>query len=93
MKEERYCQSCAMPLVNEEDFGTNKDGSQNVEFCSYCFKDGAYTLDCSMETMIDHNLEYLDEMNKSFPTPMSKSEAKAMMMSFFPELKRWKNTN
>jgi hypothetical protein len=25
------CQSCGMPLKNEEDFGTNENGSKNIE--------------------------------------------------------------
>lgn len=43
------CQSCAMPLVKEEDFGTNADGSKNMDYCVYCFKDGKFTCETTME--------------------------------------------
>jgi len=35
--EEKICQSCAMPMNKEEDFGTNADGSKNEEYCTHCF--------------------------------------------------------
>ncbi len=31
----QFCQSCAMPMQNPDDFGTNADGSKNNEYCSY----------------------------------------------------------
>jgi len=32
------CQSCAMPLKEEKDFGTNTDGSQNDDYCCHCWQ-------------------------------------------------------
>ncbi|MBU4293030.1 MAG: zinc ribbon domain-containing protein [Actinobacteria bacterium] len=32
-----FCQSCSMPMMKPEDFGTNADGSKNEEYCTYCF--------------------------------------------------------
>ena len=38
------CQSCGrLPMQTTEQFGTNKDGSVNREYCCYCYKDGAFT--------------------------------------------------
>ena len=51
--EEMYCQSCGMPLVKAEDFATNKDGTPMSEYCIYCFKDGDFTGDITMEDMIN----------------------------------------
>lgn len=87
-KEEIFCQSCGMPLT-EEYFGTNKDGSTTTEYCSYCFKDGSFTSDDTMEEMIEHNLDYLDEFNKDSETKMTKEEAREQMKQYFPTLKRW----
>ncbi len=39
----QFCQSCAMPMQNPDDFGTNADGSNNNEYCSYCFRNGKFT--------------------------------------------------
>ena len=37
-----FCNSCGRPIV-KEDYGTNKDGSPNDEFCIDCFQNGEYT--------------------------------------------------
>ena len=83
-----FCQSCGMPL-SEEFFSTNADGSANYEYCSYCFKDGAFTIDLTMEEMIEHNLEYLDEFNKDSEHKFTTEEAREQMRKYFPTLKRW----
>ena len=62
--EEMYCQSCGMPLVKAEDFATNKDGTPMSEYCIYCFKDGAFTGDISMEDMINISLKHMRELFK-----------------------------
>ena len=62
--ENKFCQSCGMPITSEEQFGRNADGSKNEEYCSYCYRDGAFTENCTMDEMIDHCLQFLDEFNK-----------------------------
>ena len=89
--ENKFCQSCGMPMTAEEQFGRNADGSKNGEYCSYCYRDGAFTEDCAMDEMIDHCLQFLDEFNKDMEHPYTKEEARAEMEKFFPMLKRWKN--
>lgn len=85
--EKVFCQSCGMPLDDENFLGTNKDGSVNNDYCSYCFKDGEYTYDCTMEEMIAVCAEHADK----WVPPISKEEAVKQMRQFFPMLKRWKN--
>ena len=87
-QEQIFCQSCGMPL-SDEYFGTNADGSANHEYCTYCFKDGAFTSDETMEQMIEHNLEYLEEFNKDSDTKFTKEQAREEMRKYFPTLKRW----
>ena len=41
--QELFCQSCAMPIKKAEDFGTNTDGSQNQDYCQYCYQRGKFT--------------------------------------------------
>jgi len=39
----KTCQSCGMPMSRDpQNGGTNADGSKNLEYCSYCYKDGAF---------------------------------------------------
>lgn len=88
-KDQVFCQSCGMPLTDEF-FGTNADGSANHDYCSYCFKEGAFTHDETMEEIIEHNLKYLEEFNKDSDTKYSIEEAREEMRRYFPTLKRWR---
>jgi len=83
-----FCQSCGMPLTDEF-FSTNADGSKNHDYCSYCFKDGSFTSNETMDQMIEHNLEYLEEFNKDSDKKFTKEEAREEMRKYFPTLKRW----
>ena len=87
--EQQFCQSCGMPLT-EEHFSTNADGTANTDYCSYCFKDGAFTQNVTMEEMINQCLEYLTEYNKDAEQTLSKEEAIVQMRQYFPMMKRWK---
>jgi hypothetical protein len=47
------CQSCAMPLVKPEDFGTEADGSPSKDYCIHCYADGKFTNpDMTMDDMV-----------------------------------------
>ena len=86
----QFCQSCGMPLTREEDCGTDADGSINFDYCRYCYKDGRFLQDMTMEQMIEHCAQFVDEVNRNMPQPMTKEEYRQMMYSFFPMLKRWR---
>ena len=87
--EQKFCQSCGMPLTNEI-LGTKAEGSKSDDYCIYCFKDGKFTKDCTMEEMIEFCSQFVDEVNKKMSKPMTKDEYKEMMRQHFPMLKRWK---
>ena len=63
-KEMQFCQSCGMPLTDEI-LGTNADGSKNHDYCIYCFKDGAFTGNFTMEEMAEFCAQFVDEFNKN----------------------------
>lgn len=86
---QNFCQSCGMPL-NSENLGTNADGSKSEDYCMYCYKEGRFTSDCTMDEMIEFCSQFVDEVNKKMPKPMTKEEYKEMMRQYFPMLKRWK---
>lgn len=88
--EQRFCQSCGMPLT-DSDKGTNIDGSPNEDYCNYCYKNGKFIQEMTMEQMIDHCAQFTDEINKWSGENMTVKEAKEMMRQFYPTLKRWKN--
>ena len=87
--EMKFCQSCGMPL-NEHVLGTNADGSKNEDYCMYCYKDGKFTNDCTMDQMIEFCAQFVDEVNKGLPLPITKEEYIGQMKMYFPHLKRWR---
>ncbi|MCL2086076.1 MAG: zinc ribbon domain-containing protein [Oscillospiraceae bacterium] len=90
MEEMKHCQSCGMPLTKEEEIGTNKDNSKNTDYCVYCFKDGEFTDNSTMDEMIEISLKHMKEAGILEQQGMTESEAREFMYKFFPELKRWK---
>ncbi len=87
--EQNFCQSCGMPLTDEL-LGTNADGTKNHEYCIYCYKDGAFTGDFTMEEMVEFCSQYVDEFNKNTGQSLSREEYKEVLSRLYPELKRWK---
>lgn len=83
MNEQRFCQSCAMPLTDEV-LGTEKFGEKSQDYCSYCYKDGAFAQECTMEEMIGFCAPMTAEAMH-----ISAEEATAQMKGYFPQLKRW----
>lgn len=80
--EEKYCQSCGMPMgINDELYGTQVNGSKSQDYCKYCYENGHFTADCTMEQMIEFCIPHTPNM-----TP---DEARNMMQQWFPTLKRW----
>ena len=72
-----------MPLVDEL-LGTDADGTLNEEYCRWCWQDGKYLTECSMEEMADHCVPHI-----GWDDPQ---EAKRFMMRTLPGLKRWRKT-
>lgn len=56
--ENRICQSCGMPIISDEQLGTNKDGSTSQDYCKYCFTDGEFIDKVSMEKYIEMCSQY-----------------------------------
>lgn len=84
-----FCQSCGMPLQNPEDFGTQADGTPCSEYCIYCYKDGAFTQEYTMEEMIQHCAQFHDQFQHEDGSTFTREEAVAGMREFFPHLRRW----
>lgn len=85
----KFCQSCGMPLTDEI-LGTNADGSKNEDYCIYCFKDGAFTGNFTMEKMADFCSQFVDDFNKETGKNLTREEYREELLKFYPALKRWK---
>lgn len=80
-----FCQSCAMKM-SEKDYGSNADGSKNKEYCKYCFQNGKFTKEQTMEEAIESDIQFW--MNDT--DCKTADAARSKMMEVFPKLKRWK---
>lgn len=89
--EQSFCQSCGMPMTATEHFGTNPDGSANSDYCVYCYQNGQFTKELTMNEMIEHCAQFVDEFNKDSDQKLTREEAIGQMRQFFPKLKRWKD--
>jgi len=82
--DQKTCQSCGMPMVEDKDFGTNADISKNEDYCTYCYQNGSFNWpDATLEQMIDKLAEMSDKMG------MKEEDARKMAQENLPKLKRW----
>lgn len=88
MDDKVRCQSCGMPLSEEfGNFGTMSDGTNHMEFCIFCFKDGGFTNPMqTMEEMIQSSIE-----NMTQDLGMTEEKAKEIANAYIPNLRRWNN--
>ena len=82
----KICQSCSMPLTQNEEFGTNEDGCQNEDYCIYCYKDGEFIDKVSMEEYIEMNVSFYKQAG------MTEEQMREHCKKVFPTLKRWNCT-
>ena len=78
-----------MPLTDQV-LGTDADGTKNEDYCMYCYKDGQFLQDCTMEEMIENCAQFVNAVNEGLEKPITKEEYIGMMKSYFPQLKRWR---
>lgn len=79
----KICQSCSMPMT-ESQFGTNKDGSINSDYCIYCYKDGSFIDQVTMEQYIEMYVPFAAQVG------MTPEQMRHHCETVFPTLKRWK---
>ena len=82
--EQIICQSCSMEMPTKDLRGSNKDGSKNEEYCVYCFENGVFTHNMTLEEVIADSVNYAEEAG------MTKEEMLAGAKEILPTLKRWK---
>lgn len=86
MDEGPFCQSCGMPMEKSDDFGTDKNGDKNSDYCNFCYQKGKFTEpNVTMEQMIDKVAKIV---SKQMDAP--EAETREIVKIFLPKLKRWK---
>ena len=67
-----FCNSCGRPM-GRNDYGSNEDGSPNMDYCKDCFQNGEFTEpDITVNEMIIRH-----------------AKATGLLCNFLPNLKRW----
>ena len=81
------CQCCGTPFdVPDMPFGTNADGTENPDYCGWCYREGEFT-GSGLDEIIERNVPYLMQA-----TGYSQEEAVSFMGALLPTLKHWKDT-
>lgn len=83
MENTLICQSCSMPLENEEMMGTNQDGRKNEDYCIYCYKDGKFIDDVGMKEYIEMSIPYYEQAGMK-----TEAEMREYCEKVLPTLKR-----
>ena len=82
---EPACQCCGTPFsVPNMDKGTDSDGTENPDYCKWCYDSGEFT-SATMDEVIEESAPYLVQA-----TGVSLDEAVSFMGALLPTLDRWK---
>ncbi len=73
-----------MPISSVDQLGKNKDGSINQDYCKYCYDNGEFIDNVSMEKYIEMCSQFGAQAG------MTNDEMKEFCTKLFPILKRWK---
>lgn len=82
--EKLICQSCGMPMEDSSVLGSNADGSNNMDYCKYCYEKGQFIDKVDMNTYIDMCSQFGAQAG------MTNEQMKEYCEKLFPTLKRWK---
>ena len=85
--DKKICQSCGMPMLEEKLYGENEDGSKNKDYCCYCYPNGAFSKEETIEEMTESCIPFMLKDG----TCKNSNEARTVLMSILPSLKRWKS--
>lgn len=84
---EHYCQSCGMMFTAPDQHGHEADGTEVEDFCRWCYDDGAYTYETTMEDMIEDCAPRMAEAMS-----WTVDESASLLGAVLPSLKRWKES-
>lgn len=77
-----FCQSCGMPLADDAIISKEADGSFNEKYCKWCYADGKFLSECTMEDMVEQCVPHLGWEDEG--------AARRFMQETLPRLERWK---
>ena len=81
---EHYCQSCGMMFTGPGQHGHEADGSEAEDLCRWCYDEGAYTYETTMDEMIEDCAPRMAEA-----MGWTVDEAASLLGAVLPTLRRW----
>lgn len=84
---EHYCQSCGMMFTGPDQHGREADSTEVEDFCRWCYDQGAYTYETTMEEMIE---DCAPRMAQNMD--WSVDECASLLGAILPNLRRWNAT-
>ncbi len=88
--EEKICQSCGMPMVATEHFGTNYDQTSTTEYCCFCYQNGAFTDSFSFPEFVADAIRF-DDGTRAKDYQQSDDERMLTATNRLQQLKRWRS--
>lgn len=90
MDDKTRCQSCGMPIeASFGNLGTQADGTLCTDFCTFCYRDGAFTNpEQTLDEMVQSSIDFMTG-TMHFTHEM----AAQMSNDIIPKLKRWNNAD
>jgi len=82
-----FCQSCGMPMLRPEKFGTEASGEASRDFCCFCYKEGAFTEPSITKEQMLQKVTRIMVQRRGMP----EEKAESMANNIVPRLKRWTN--
>lgn len=83
------CQSCGMPMLVSEHFGTRKGGIPDNEYCCFCFKEGEFTDNLSVYEYATGNVQISKDTINENGLQISSHELILHETVKLQRLKRW----
>jgi len=91
--DDRICQSCGMPMVASEHFGTNTDHSVSDDYCCFCFQEGKFTDNFTLDEFMDDALKNEFAADDNYKPTVTVDERIVKEKIKLLELKRWKSAH
>ncbi|MBW3081825.1 zinc ribbon domain-containing protein [Bifidobacterium phasiani] len=82
---DHYCESCGMMFTGPDQRGHEADGSETAEYCRWCYEDGRYTYETTMDDMIEDCAPRMAHY-----MGWSVDECASLLGAVLPTLKRWR---
>lgn len=82
---EHYCQSCGMMFTEPGQIAHEADGSENPNYCKWCYENGSYTYETTMDDMIEECAPRMAEH-----MGWTRDEVTSLLGAVLPTLDRWK---